>query len=101
MNAKETNFLKFLDGTKQFSIPLYQRTYNWDLKQCEQLFNDICRTGEDENHYGHFIGSIVYVEKGLYQISSVTQLLVIDGQQRLTTLALLLFAISQKLKQDR
>ena len=99
MNAKETNFLKFLDGTKQFNIPIYQRTYSWDLRQCEQLYNDICRTGEEENSFGHFIGSIVYVEKGLYQISAVPQLLVIDGQQRLTTLSLLLFALSRKLKQ--
>jgi len=100
MNAKETNFLKFMDGTKQFNIPIYQRTYSWDLKQCEQLYDDIEKTGEDDKSYGHFVGSIVYVEKGLYQISSVPQLLVIDGQQRLTTLSLLLFALSRRLKQS-
>ena len=47
---------------------------------------------------GHFIGSIVYIESGLYQISSVPQLLVIDGQQRLTTLSLLLASLSKALE---
>ncbi|MGG1680194.1 DUF262 domain-containing protein [Neobacillus sp. NRS-1170] len=95
MKASETNFLKFLQGTKQFIIPIYQRKYSWTIEQCKQLWNDIVRASNDENNKGHFVGSIVYIEKSLYQISAVPQLLVIDGQQRMTTLTLLLLALGK------
>lgn len=95
MKAVESNFFKFLQGTKQFVIPIYQRTYSWSRPQCEQLWNDIVKAGTDESIPGHFIGSVVYIEKGIYQVSSVNQLLVIDGQQRLTTLSLLLLALAK------
>lgn len=94
MKAVETNFLKFLQGTRQFVIPIYQRTYSWTLSQCEQLWKDIVRASSGDVS-GHFVGSIVYVEKGLYQVTAVPQLLVIDGQQRLTTLSLLLVALGR------
>lgn len=99
MKATETKFLDFLKGPKQFIIPIYQRTYSWTLKQCEQLWKDIIRAGTDETVSGHFVGSIVYIQKGLYHSSSVPQLLVIDGQQRLTTLSLLLVAMGQAISQ--
>jgi len=95
MKAVESNLFRFLEGTKQFVIPIYQRTYSWSKPQCEQLWNDIVKAGTDESIPGHFIGSVVYVEKGIYQVSSVNQLLVIDGQQRLTTLSLLLLALAK------
>lgn len=97
MKATETSFVKFLQGTKQFTIPIYQRTYSWTEKQCEQLWNDIIQVTTNKNIPAHFVGSIVYIEKGLYQVSDVPQLLVIDGQQRLTTLSLLLAALSRTL----
>jgi uncharacterized protein with ParB-like and HNH nuclease domain/predicted transport protein len=100
MKASETNFLKFLQGTKQFIIPIYQRKYSWTIEQCKQLWNDIVRAAKDEEIKGHFVGSIVYIEKGLYQISAVPQLLVIDGQQRMTTLTLLLTALGKALKES-
>lgn len=99
MKAIATNFLKFLQGTKQFVIPIYQRTYSWGLSDCQQLWNDILRVAQDDKIPGHFVGSIVYVEKGIYHVSSVTQLLVIDGQQRLTTLSLLLAVIGETLEE--
>ncbi|MEH1935383.1 MAG: DUF262 and DUF1524 domain-containing protein [Nostoc sp.] len=99
MKATETNFLKFLEGKHQFIIPIYQRTYCWTLKQCQQLWNDIVRTGSDEKASGHFIGSVVYIDRGLYHVTSVPQLLVIDGQQRLTTLSLLLAAFGKALEE--
>ena len=98
MKAEETNFLKFLNSPKQMFIPIYQRAYNWKIKECKQLLNDIIRAGNDESISGHFIGSVVYVEKGLYQVSAVPKLLVIDGQQRLTTLTLLITALCKKIK---
>ena len=100
MKAVETNLLKFMQGTKQFIIPIYQRKYSWTIKQCRQLWNDIVRAAEDEKIKGHFVGSIVYIEQGLYQVSSVPQLLVIDGQQRLTTLTLLLLALGKAIEES-
>ncbi|MGE8207468.1 GmrSD restriction endonuclease domain-containing protein [Heyndrickxia sp. NPDC080065] len=100
MKASETNLLKFLQGTKQFIIPIYQRKYSWTLEQCKQLWNDIVRAANDEDIKGHFVGSIVYIEKGIYQISAVPQLLVIDGQQRMTTLTLLMIALRNAIKES-
>src|SRR5436305_8359653 len=97
MKAIATNFLKFLQGTKQFIIPIYQRTYSWRISDCQQLWNDILSVAQDDKIPAHFVGSIVYVEKGIYHVSSVTQLLVIDGQQRLTTLSLLLAVLGEAL----
>ncbi|MFY9353269.1 MAG: DUF262 and DUF1524 domain-containing protein, partial [Bacteroidales bacterium] len=79
-----------------FSIPIYQRLYSWTEKECGRLWNDIMTVGS-KNIPSHFIGSIMYIEKGLYQISKQEPLLVIDGQQRLTTISLLLEALARKI----
>ncbi|MGB7156841.1 MAG: DUF262 and DUF1524 domain-containing protein [Tepidisphaeraceae bacterium] len=100
MKATETKFLDFLKGPKQFIIPIYQRTYSWTLTQCEQLWRDIERAATDDGVSGHFIGSVVYIQKGLYQIAAIPQLLVIDGQQRLTTVSLILSALGQALQKE-
>jgi len=98
MKATEANFLRFLQGSKQFIIPIYQRTYSWTQKECEQLWRDIVRAASDPAIPAHFVGSIVYIEGGIYQVSAVPELLVIDGQQRLTTLTILLATIARKLE---
>jgi uncharacterized protein with ParB-like and HNH nuclease domain/predicted transport protein len=98
MKANEANFLVFLKKSPQFVIPIYQRTYSWTSKECEQLWNDILRTGQNDALSAHFVGSIVYIEKSLSQVSSQSPLLVIDGQQRLTTVTLLLAALSKALE---
>jgi uncharacterized protein with ParB-like and HNH nuclease domain/predicted transport protein len=95
MQAKETNLFQFLEGNKQFIIPIYQRTYSWTQEQCLQLWQDIARAATTSTIQSHFIGSIVYIQEGLYQIAGTQQFLVIDGQQRLTTLTLLLVAVAQ------
>jgi uncharacterized protein with ParB-like and HNH nuclease domain/predicted transport protein len=95
MKATEANFLAFLQKSTQFIIPLYQRTYSWTEKQCRQLWEDVLRAGASEDIAVHFIGSIVYVEQDLSQVSHQSPLLVIDGQQRLTTLSLLIEAIAR------
>jgi uncharacterized protein with ParB-like and HNH nuclease domain/predicted transport protein len=97
MKATEAKLLEFLKKSPQFVIPIYQRTYSWTEKECRQLWDDVVRTGNNDKIPAHFIGSIVYVEKGLYQVSSQSPLLVIDGQQRLTTVTLLLAALTQAL----
>ena len=81
----------------QFVIPVYQRMYSWDIKQCLQLWEDIYKIGQSQKINAHFIGSIVFVANDTYQIRH-NELLVIDGQQRLTTITLLLIAIRNILK---
>lgn len=97
MKATEAKLLEFLKKSPQFIIPIYQRTYSWTERECQQLWDDIIRTGEKEKISAHFIGSIVYIEKGLYQVSGISPLLVIDGQQRLTTISLILEALARHL----
>ena len=98
MKANEVNLLKFLQGPKQFLIPIFQRRYSWDKRHCDQLWKDIMRVGRDKSAYAHFLGSVVYMEHGLYSVSTIPQLLVIDGQQRLTTLSLLLSALGRTIE---
>ena len=96
MKATEAKFLSFLRRSPQFVIPIYQRTYSWTERECRQLWDDIVRTGNNDAILAHFVGSIVYIEKGLYQVSSQSPLLVIDGQQRLTTVTLILEALARQ-----
>ncbi|WMN92991.1 DUF262 and DUF1524 domain-containing protein [Vibrio parahaemolyticus] len=96
MKATESKLFKFLQKSAQFIIPIYQRQYSWTQDQCEQLWKDIVRAGTT-NLEAHFIGSVVYVERGLYSHSDVPQLLVIDGQQRLTSTTLLIAALVSEL----
>ncbi|MDI3491165.1 MAG: hypothetical protein PWP11_2442 [Thauera sp.] len=95
MKATEANLLKFLRKSPQFVIPIYQRNYSWTEAQCQQLWSDLLRAGRDDNINGHFIGSIVYVERGLSTVTTQEALLVIDGQQRLTTSTLLIAALAE------
>lgn len=98
MKATEAKFLDFIKKSPQFVIPIYQRTYSWTARECRQLWDDILRTGSNDAVSAHFVGSIVYIEKGLYQVTSQSPLLVIDGQQRLTTMALLIAALMKALE---
>lgn len=100
MKAKEASVTKFLQATQQFRIPIYQRTYSWTEKQCEQLWDDITDVAVKEGVLSHFIGSIVYIEARPFQSSAVSHLQVIDGQQRLTTLTLLLAALARAIGED-
>lgn len=95
MKATEANLLNFLRKSPQFVIPIYQRNYSWTATQCRQLWADLMRAGRDENVSAHFIGSIVYIERGLSTVTSQESLLVIDGQQRLTTSTLLIAALTK------
>jgi len=95
VKATEANLLKFLRKSPQFVIPIYQRNYSWTEEQCRQLWADLLRAGREEAISAHFIGSIVYVERGLSTVTSQEALLVIDGQQRLTTSTLLIAALAK------
>src|SRR5947207_7114289 len=95
MKAVEANFLSFLKKSPQFVIPIYQRTYSWTDKECQQLWDDIVRSGADDRISVHFVGSIVYIEKADSNVTTWEPLLVIDGQQRLTTVTLLIAALAK------
>jgi uncharacterized protein with ParB-like and HNH nuclease domain len=69
MKATEAKLLDFLKKSPQFMIPIYQRTYSWTKRECSQLWDDILRTGKDDDISAHFIGSVVYIEQGLYQVT--------------------------------
>ena len=100
MKASSANLLSVLKGPKQFVIPIYQRTYSWQIAQCEKLLKDIIRISKDPSVPGHFIGSIVYFQEGIHTVSDVPELLVIDGQQRLTTVSLMIAAIAEFVKEN-
>jgi uncharacterized protein with ParB-like and HNH nuclease domain/predicted transport protein len=97
MKASEAGLLAFLKKAPQFVIPIYQRTYSWTEAECRQLWDDILRAGSNDAVSVHFVGSIVYIESGLSQVIDQSPLLVIDGQQRLTTVTLLLAALARAL----
>jgi uncharacterized protein with ParB-like and HNH nuclease domain len=101
MEARKTNLFQFLEGNKQFIIPIYQRTYSWTREQCEQLWKDILHAATTKDIKAHFVGSIVYIQQGIYQVTGMQQLLVIDGQQRLATLSLLLMTLAQAVRQGK
>lgn len=94
MKASECQVLSFLRKSNQFIVPIYQRTYSWTESECRQLWEDILRSGNDDNIASHFVGSVVYIEAGTSQVTW-SPLLVIDGQQRLTTIMLLLEALAK------
>lgn len=95
MKASETKLLDFLHSSRQFAIPIYQRTYSWTEKECIQLWDDIVHAGSNDDILVHFIGSIVYIDKADANITSWEPLLVIDGQQRLTSVSLILAALAE------
>jgi len=100
MKANETKVDKFLATNETtFAIPVYQRNYDWTLFQCKQLLHDIVETGKNDKMNAHFIGSIVYVHDDFYTASGLTELTIIDGQQRLTTITLIYIALYRLAKE--
>ncbi|MDP9764467.1 DUF262 and DUF1524 domain-containing protein [Deinococcus enclensis] len=97
MQAFVNPILKLLDGNNQYVVPRYQRPYSWKLEQCRQLWQDIqelAKVGQGK----HFMGSVVYVQESSGGAAGGATYQVIDGQQRVTTLTLLLAALAGALK---
>lgn len=92
LQAGETTLNKLLNTSRQFIVPIFQRNYSWQKSQYEQLWFDILRASKFKEKQNHFIGSIVYIDMGT-PAGRPQQLLLIDGQQRLTTISILLCAI--------
>ena len=100
MKANELPINNFLQAPNvQFVIPVYQRNYDWTNTECKELLNDIISV-ETENRGTHFIGSIVFVHEGTYSTSEVKELVIIDGQQRLTTINILYVALYRYAKDN-
>lgn len=91
MDARKGNIYEILNGNRQFLIPVYQRYYSWDVEQCKRLWNDIAEM-QKRGREGHFVGSIVNIAEQAMP-TGVQKYMIIDGQQRMTTLSLLLIAL--------
>ena len=91
MDATKGNIFAVLNGNKQFLIPVYQRHYSWEREQCKRLWDDIVEM-QKKNKICHFIGSIVNIAEYVMP-TGVQKFMIIDGQQRITTLTLLLIAL--------
>ncbi|MEY3500388.1 MAG: hypothetical protein RL308_2057, partial [Bacteroidota bacterium] len=100
MKANELQINNFLQAPNvQFVIPVYQRNYDWTNAECKDLLNDIISV-ETEDRGTHFIGSIVFVHEGTYSTNEVKELVIIDGQQRLTTINILYVALYRFAKES-
>lgn len=100
MNANELAVVRFLQTPgDQYVIPVYQRNYDWTEKECRQLMDDIISVGMGDNGT-HFIGSIVFIHDGTTMVGSVRELVIIDGQQRLTTISVLYAALYRFSKEN-
>ncbi len=96
MKATETNILNFIGGfDKVFIIPPFQRNYEWTFEQCDELFEDIKNSYKTKKT--HYLGNVVYYV-GKNNGASFNEYILVDGQQRVTTVLLLLCAIRDEMK---
>lgn len=96
MTGSEMKLVSFMQGSnKRFVIPVYQRNYDWKTENCKQLYDDLIKVVRNERK-NHFFGSIVSVYN---PVGANDEFLVIDGQQRLTTVSLLMLAMYNAMEQ--
>lgn len=98
MKAVDSNLLDLLKKSERFVVPIYQRVYSWGVDECAQLWKDLMRAGSRASLASHFTGSIVYIEKGQSSNTAKEPDLLIDGQQRVTTVTLILAALAAYLE---
>jgi uncharacterized protein with ParB-like and HNH nuclease domain/predicted transport protein len=99
MKAIDRPFTKIINGITQFVIPVFQRDYSWTEAECERLWKDVTEISRDPSERGHFLGSVVYISTGDTS-AGFTRWLLIDGQQRVTTLVLLLTALRDHIEES-
>ena len=93
MKVDNHSFISMLEKTLQFTIPLYQRRYSWEKEQCKQLWKDIIAlTKNEDKSITHFMGSLVDVSE-VSSSTGIQKYCIVDGQQRLTTVMILLIAL--------
>lgn len=97
MKAVNRRFTDIVNGNGQFIIPVFQRDFTWTREQCEQLWRDLARASGGSCDDTHFMGSIVYIGADLSR--AFQSWLLIDGQQRLTTLTLLMIALRDHIRE--
>ena len=101
MDASDLKLLDVLGSKIQFQVPIYQRRYEWGKKECERLWDDLLRVGKDEDTESYFLGSIVCMRINPYTPPlGMQEYLLIDGQQRLATLALLIAALGKAIEDE-
>ena len=99
MKAIDRPFTKIINGITQFVIPVFQRDYSWTEAECEQLWKDVTEIASDPSERGHFLGAVVYI--AIWDTSAgFTGWPLIDGQQRVTTLVLLLTALRDHIEES-
>jgi uncharacterized protein with ParB-like and HNH nuclease domain len=99
MHANQTDIQKILGGVQQYVIPLFQRPYSWETRQWNILWSDLAELCEEQKPRNHFIGSIVTMPSKSVP-EGVSKFVLIDGQQRLTTLLILLAAVRDKARRE-
>ena len=97
MKANETKLQPLIEGTKQYLIPLFQRPYRWEKRQWQTLWKDIQDVASEHGDKSHFMGAIVTMPAQTVP-EGITKYLLIDGQQRITTLLVLLLTIRDAAK---
>ena len=95
MEAKVDKVLEFLKSVDKISIPIYQRLYSWEREQCIQLLKDVISVGKHEKQATHFMGSIIFFQVSEHPTRKEKEIFIIDGQQRLTTITLLIAAVAE------
>jgi len=98
MQARDVFLTQLMQGPKQFLVPIFQRTYSWKEVHCAQLYKDIIQAGKSGQVQSHFIGSVVLIPNQ-QMMAAIPQWQVIDGQQRLTTITLLIAAMVQRARE--
>jgi len=99
MKADDTYFLRFLQTDQQLIVPKYQRNYSWTITQCRQLWKDIYNLAE-KGKPEHFLGSIVFISESEHLPGAIDRILLIDGQQRITSLLLLLHVLGKVIEEQ-
>ncbi len=97
MKASEAKLQALIEGTKQYVVPLFQRAYSWEKKEWQVLWDDLIELSEMDNPRTHFLGSMVTMPTSSVP-EGVAKYLLIDGQQRLTTIFILLALLRDKEK---
>jgi hypothetical protein len=96
LEAKKIRILDFIGkGKKTFNIPVYQRNYDWQEENCKKLFTDIENIIKHNEEIEHFLGTVVYVLTKIER--DYEEYVLIDGQQRITSISLLLKALHEKI----
>lgn len=98
MDASPRRIVDLMTGAgTRFVIPVFQRPYSWEQENCAQLWDDILAVGRGTGA-PHFTGSVVWVQQGTMSAGGITPLMLIDGQQRITTITLLVIALARYAK---